>query len=160
MNWSRDFLVCGMLLLLAACNQVAAPTMSSETSPQPAATLSIDDTLTPESQMSDTQMTQPAQPSPSPGMQILIEKAREDLAQRLSISVAQINLVEAKEVVWPDASLGCPQPGMAYAEVLTPGYLILLKADNKEYEYHASKGTEVVYCENPMPPIPGTSESI
>lgn len=91
--------------------------------------------------------------------QNLIEIAREDLAQRLSLSISQIDLVDAKEVIWPDSSLGCPQPGMAYADVLTPGYMIILKAGDKEYEYHASKGTFVIYCENPTPPIPGTPDN-
>ena len=58
--WSRNFLVCGILLFLAACNPVAAPTLSSETLPQPVATLSIDDTLTQETLTNDAQMTQPA----------------------------------------------------------------------------------------------------
>jgi hypothetical protein len=57
--------------------------------------------------------TEPSLPIPSiPGLTTLIEKAKEDLAQRLSIPLSQINTVEAKEVFWPDASLGCPQPGL------------------------------------------------
>ena len=102
-------------------------------------------------------------PSPSTptasGLQSLIETAKEDLTRRLSISMTQISLVEATEVVWPDSSLGCPQEGMAYAQVLTPGYLIRLESGNKEFEYHASKGTFITYCENPSPTIPGTPEN-
>jgi hypothetical protein len=49
---------------------------------------------------------------------------------------------------------------MVYAEVLTPGYLILLNADSEEYEYHTSRSTEVIYCENPTPPVPGTPDDI
>lgn len=94
------------------------------------------------------------------GLQNLIDKAVADLAQRLSIPAAQIKLVEAAPVVWPDSSLGCPQKGMVYAQVLTPGYLIRLKASNQEFEYHASKGTYVIYCENPNPPVPGTPADI
>jgi hypothetical protein len=90
------------------------------------------------------------------GLQSLIDKATADLAQRLSIPVDQIRLIEASAVVWPDSSLGCPQEGMAYSQVLTPGYLIRLEAGDQEFEYHASKGTEVVSCENPMPPVEGT----
>jgi hypothetical protein len=101
----------------------------------------------------DTRMTQTP---PFSNLERLIVKAKEDLAKQLSIEIIEISLVAAREVVWPDASLGCPQPGMAYAEVLTPGYLILLKSKNIEYEYHASRGTEVIYCENPMPPVEGT----
>lgn len=108
----------------------------------------------------DIQMT-PSIPSPAnPGLQSLIDKAKADLAQRLSISVQNIVLVEATSVVWPNASLGCPQKGMVYAEVLTPGYLIILNADNNEYEYHASRGTQVIYCVNPTPPVPGMPGSI
>ena len=36
----------------------------------------------------------------------LVKKATEDLAQRLSIPLTQITLVEARAVVWPDASIG------------------------------------------------------
>ena len=93
----------------------------------------------------------PATPIP----QSLIEKAKDDLAQRLSISTIQINVVDAKEVVWSNASLGCPQPGMLYADVLTPGYLILLSANGQDYEYHAAKGSVIFYCENPLPPVEG-----
>ncbi|MGD8402485.1 MAG: hypothetical protein PVJ21_02415 [Anaerolineales bacterium] len=99
------------------------------------------------------QMTQVPIPS---GLQGLIDKAKEELSQRLSIELTEISLTKAEEVVWSNASLGCPQPGMVYAEVLTPGYLILLEVNNMVYEYHASRGTEVIYCENPMPPVEGT----
>jgi hypothetical protein len=94
------------------------------------------------------------------GLQDLIDKAIADLAQRLAVPVNEIVLLEATSVVWPDASLGCPQEGMLYAQVLTPGYLIRLESGNHEFEYHASKRTYMIYCENPTPPIPGTSADI
>lgn len=89
-------------------------------------------------------------------LQNLIDKASADLANRLSIQIVEITVVEATAVVWPDGSLGCPEEGMVYAQVLTPGYLIRLQSGDQEFEYHASRGTEVVYCENPMPPVEGT----
>ena len=84
-----------------------------------------------------------------------VSQAKEDLAKRLRVQTSDIELLKFEAVTWPDSSLGCPQPGMAYAEVLTPGYLIILTTNNIEYEYHASKGTEVIYCENPGPPVAG-----
>ena len=101
-------------------------------------------------------MNQPTPLAPGSGLENLVETAKADLTQRLSLPVDQISLVEAEAVVWPDASLGCPQPGMAYADVLTPGYRIILMAQDNAYEYHASRGTEVFHCENPSPPVPGT----
>jgi hypothetical protein len=83
----------------------------------------------------------------------VIEKAKEDLAQRLSISVTRINLIEAVEVVWSNSSLGCPQPGMEYLQVLTPGYRIQLESGGNIYEYHSNRDTYVIYCENPASPI-------
>jgi len=91
----------------------------------------------------------------TPNLQSLIEKAKADLAQRLSISVDQINGIEAQAVIWSNSSLGCPQPGMMYTEVLTPGYLILLNANGQDYEYHAGKGSDIFLCENPLPPVEG-----
>jgi len=91
-----------------------------------------------------------------PNLQSLVDKAREDLAQRLSISTSQINVVEAREVTWSNSSLGCPQPGMLYADVLTPGYLILLNANGQDFEYHTGKGSDIFYCENPTPPFEGS----
>jgi len=93
----------------------------------------------------------------NPTIQNLIATATDDLAKRISIPKDQIQTKEATEVVWPNSSLGCPQPGMVYAEVLTPGYLILLNANNQDYEYHAGKNSEAFYCENPTPPVPGMS---
>lgn len=98
--------------------------------------------------------TLPMTPS-VPGLEGLIEKAREDLAIRLSIPATEITVIEAAEVTWPDSSLGCPQKGMAYAEVLTQGYLIQLEYNHSIYEYHAGSGMEVFFCANPIPPVPG-----
>ncbi len=92
-------------------------------------------------------------------LQSLIEKAKEDLAQRLSIPIDQISVMQAREVDWPDTSLGCPQPGMYYLQVLVSGYLVLLDANHGKYEYHASWGGNVFYCANPHPPVGSASEN-
>jgi hypothetical protein len=88
-------------------------------------------------------------------MQNLISKAIDDLAQRLSIPASQINVLEASDVTWPNSSLGCPQSGIVYADVLTPGYLIVLNANGQNYEYHAGKSSDAFLCETPSPPVPG-----
>ena len=90
-----------------------------------------------------------------PGLQNLIELAIADLAARLAFTPSNILLLEAKSVTWSNSSLGCQQPGRAYAQILTPGYMILLKASDKIYEYHTNRGTRVILCENPSVPISG-----
>jgi hypothetical protein len=94
--------------------------------------------------------------STNPGIPVLTEKAKADLAQRLSISASQIKATETKEAIWPDASLGCPQPATVYAQIPTPGYLVLLVYSGHAYEYHVDIHGNTVYCENPTPPISGT----
>lgn len=148
------------LLLSAGCqaNPVDVeppPEIPLSTVADPASTL-----IPVSSPQGDPQMT----PSPTlpanAGLQGLIDNAISDLAQRLSIPVTQIKLVEAAPVVWPDSSLGCPQEGMLYVQVLTPGYLIRLESGNQEFEYHANRGTYVIFCENPTPPVPGTPADV
>jgi hypothetical protein len=95
----------------------------------------------------------------TPDLQDLIAKAKGDLANRLTISKTQINFVDISEVFWPDSSLGCPQEGKAYAQVLTPGFLIRLEYGNNQYQYHSGKGAVATYCANPIQPLPGIPDS-
>ena len=94
-----------------------------------------------------TQMNQPFPTSSNSISQNLIERAKEDLTQRLSISMTEIILVEVVEVEWSDSSLDCPQPGMEYLQVITPGYRIQLESGGNIYEYHSNRDTYVIYCE-------------
>ena len=91
-------------------------------------------------------MIPPVPTSSNSNLQSPIEKAKDDLAQRLSISITEINLVEAVEVEWSNSSLDCPQPDMDYLDVITPGYRILLEANGSQYEYHSNRDAYVVYC--------------
>lgn len=104
----------------------------------------------------DVEMTPSTTDPANPGVQGLIETARADLSERLVVPINTIVIVEMASVVWPDGSLGCPEEGMQYAQVLTPGYLIRLQSEDRIFEYHASKGSTVIYCENPSPPVEGT----
>ncbi|MBK8048576.1 MAG: hypothetical protein IPK16_16530 [Anaerolineales bacterium] len=72
-----------------------------------------------------------------------------DLAARLGVTPDQITVVSAEPVVWPDASLGCPQPDMMYAQVLQDGMRIVLSVDGKEYVYHSGETKAPFLCENP-----------
>jgi hypothetical protein len=55
-----------------------------------------------------------------------------------------VSRFEARE--WPDSSLGCPQPGRTYLQVITPGYRIFLTAGGREYEYHTNQSAMVIRC--------------
>jgi hypothetical protein len=82
-----------------------------------------------------------------PAIQNRVDMAIADLASRLSISTSEIKLVEATPVVWPDSSLGCPQPGMAYLQVPEDGLLIRLEVDGQIYPYHSGGTRNPFLCE-------------
>ncbi|MEI7847883.1 MAG: hypothetical protein WCK35_18930 [Chloroflexota bacterium] len=95
--------------------------------------------------------------SSSAELNALIEKARQDLSTRMSIALTEIKLVEATEVVWPDAGLGCGKADMMYAQMLTPGYRIVLSNGGAQYEYHSNKKQNIIFCEQAIP-LPGSPD--
>ena len=88
-------------------------------------------------------------PQPAPagqGAERVVQLARQDLAQKLKMSLEEIREVSVEAVEWPDTSLGCPQPGMMYAQVITPGFRVVLAAKDQTVEYHTDSGRRVVSC--------------
>jgi hypothetical protein len=90
---------------------------------------------------------EPAQVTPPPEAEQVVQLALEDLTGRLGLASEEVRLVSVEAVEWSDASLGCPQPGMMYAQVITPGFLVTLEAGGETYEYHTDTGDYVVLCQ-------------
>ncbi len=80
--------------------------------------------------------------------EMTVALAVDTLSRKLSVAKDDIIVVHMSSVEWPDTSLGCPQPGLHYAQVLTPGSLVLLQSDNKAYRVHVGAGRALV-CERP-----------
>jgi hypothetical protein len=67
------------------------------------------------------------------------------LAKNLGLETSEIKVVSTESVEWPDACLGVTQEDIACAQVVTPGYKIILEANGKQVEYHTNEdGTVVV----------------
>lgn len=92
-------------------------------------------------------LQEPAAMTPPAGAEEAVRLAQEDLAGRLGMASADVQLVSVEAVEWSDTSLGCPQPGMMYAQVITPGYRVVLEAGGQTYTYHTDEGRFVVSCE-------------
>lgn len=84
----------------------------------------------------------------------VVQLARQDLAWRLGMALEQILFVSVQEVQWRDASLGCPWPNARYAQVITPGFRVVLEAQGKTYEYHSDAGQRLVLCQGGLPSYP------
>ena len=74
-----------------------------------------------------------------------------DLARQRSVDASRIQVVGVESVEWSDSSLGCPEPGRAYAQVITPGFRIRLTLDGQPVVYHADRANRVILCANPRP---------
>lgn len=74
----------------------------------------------------------------SSSQQDILERARRDLAQRLSLSEQEIALESVEQTDFPDAALGAPIEDEMSAQVITPGWRIRLQANGEIYEYRAS----------------------
>lgn len=73
----------------------------------------------------------------------LVARAISDLQRRLQVEAGAIEVVSVEPTEFPDASLGVPEPGHAYAQVIVPGIIIRLEAKGAVYAYHGA-GERVV----------------
>jgi hypothetical protein len=93
--------------------------------------------------------SQAGQPDYAPELQALLDKAKADLTGAVGVNASAIHVQSIEEKTWNDSALGCPQPGVAYLTVITPGYRIVLEANGKDYAYHTSHD-EVVLCQREL----------
>ncbi len=87
--------------------------------------------------------------------------ARQTLAQQLGLDPAAITIVSADAVEWPNSCLGVVKPGEMCADVITPGYKVVLEAQGKKYEVHTSEnGASVRIAPAPGSSAPDTSDAV
>ena len=73
--------------------------------------------------------------------------ARKFLAGELEVDEGDLRLESSEGVQWSDASLGCPQEGMLYAQVITPGYKLVFDLSGTLRAVHTnSDGSHMVVC--------------
>jgi hypothetical protein len=160
-----------VLFAAAGCGRTPSPTAISPTATSPRATVPpakgqeaqpSDDTSPlpqPKSGQPDSATSPLPTPTPTPepsgeGAVIIPDEAAEpvqaaqaDLAERLGIEKGEIKVLSVEAVEWRDGSLGCPQPGMAYDMVITPGFRVVLEVEGNRYAYHTDTTRRVVLCQ-------------
>ncbi len=138
-----------LIIALAACRAAPQPTPVVETEPveqeEDAATATPSQPAPDESPLPQPEDS----PLPTPPTNPARAAAVDFLARELGFAVDQIAVVSSEAVDWPDASLGCPEPGVMYAQVVTPGYKFVLEAGGETYEVHTDEhGGNVALCES------------
>jgi len=158
MKWIGICLVLSLAVgLLAAC----APASSTGDVENPATTEEPGAAPTPRQGVVAVPSETPAENQPAEAAPVqqgayseeaasLVKQAQDDLAQRLGVPLDQIAVVSVSEVVWPDGSLGCPQPGLVYTQATMPGYQIILSTAALQYDYHADM-RRAFLCESRTP---------
>ena len=115
-------------LAVTACADESAPTQPEESVVEPS----------------------PADPTPVPGAESPDAVAAvADLATRLGVEPAAVEVVAVQEVTWSDGSRGCAKKGMNYTQSLIDGSRITLRVDGTTYEYHSGGSGGPFLCERP-----------
>ncbi len=127
-------------IILAACG---SPDDGGATTTSATETTTTSSAPAPESTTTTTTMGDLEMPAENDAVEAA---ALADLASRLGVSPDQITVVRLRAVDWPDASLGCPEEGMAYTQVVTPGFQVLLMVDERVFDYHAGSDGEAFLC--------------
>jgi hypothetical protein len=67
-----------------------------------------------------------------------------DAAKRFNVAESEVVLARAEQVTWSDGSLGCPEPGRMYTQMLVAGYRVVATTGAGALTYHTdSRGTAV-----------------
>jgi hypothetical protein len=67
-------------------------------------------------------------------------------AGQLKVSPNDIVLTRVEQVTWSDGSLGCPQPGLMYTQMLVPGYRVSVRHREQEAVFHTDARGASVGC--------------
>ncbi len=125
-------------LALTACGGVASQVASVSVT----TTTSVLETTSSQEQPVATE------PALDTELSAIVKRALADLAARLEVEEPSIEVLSAELVIWPDGSLGCPQPGMFYTQALVEGSRVLLRSGETTFPYHAGDNGEPFLCES------------
>lgn len=113
MPWRNDFgwiALVAALLMLAACQPVR-----------------------PVTQLTPVSIDAPALSGEEQG---IADAVLQFVAGQINVAPEMLRVQSVEAMQWPDASLGCPQPDMIYAAVVTPGYLVTVEHGDETYAVH------------------------
>jgi hypothetical protein len=83
------------------------------------------------------------------GKALAIEAAFAELESMEGPPPGEFDVIEVRAVDWPNACLGVDTPGIACAQVITPGYVVWLDNGLLAYEFHADTNGNVILANLP-----------
>jgi len=79
---------------------------------------------------------------PLPVLQSIVDL----IANETGEEVQTVTITAVEPVNWPDTFLGCPVEGSFAAQVITPGYRVMVEYKGKSYEVHTDMKGHAVTC--------------
>ncbi|RIK42554.1 MAG: hypothetical protein DCC55_08595 [Chloroflexi bacterium] len=143
--WSRVLiLLLSTLLLLAGCRSAQSP---------PPGVLAETPVATPAIPTAPPASDPPALAedlSQAPPVQMALQLLR----QQLQLGPEASEIVSLEPVDWPDQCLGISLPDRLCAPAITPGYRIIVRAEDREYEYRTDQeGSRIELAAAPEPAL-------
>ncbi len=83
----------------------------------------------------------------------IVDAALEQAAADTGMTPDDFEVDLAMQVTWNDGSLGCPEEGRSYIQVLTDGYWVVVTHDGDTYDYRSSMDAEFRMCGDGAPPV-------
>lgn len=85
--------------------------------------------------------------APDPELIYAIEAAKDNLSQKVGVQEDEIEEVSYERMQWPDACLGLAESGELCAQVITPGWEIVLAAEGQRYVYRTDDTGQLIRLE-------------
>ena len=76
----------------------------------------------------------------------ILDPLLDETAKLANVPRQQLVIVRAEAVVWNDGSLGCPEPGMEYAQTLVNGYWVVINAAGQAYDFRVGRDGSFRLC--------------
>lgn len=79
---------------------------------------------------------------PTPGVVDLpssvIDPVVDEIARVADVPLAEVVVVAAESITFPNGGLGCPMPGFSYTQVQVDGYKVVAVAGGTTYDYRGT----------------------
>ncbi len=138
-----------LVAAVAACAGAQITPPADEPAPAPSRTAQVETLATPE------QMLAPIAKATA-AAEAYLQRAVMVVAAEMNLAPAAVTVDGFRAVDWPDAGLGCPLPGMAYLQKVTPGYLVTLSSAGVVYAVHMDVAGMAIVCSTDGTPLPGS----
>jgi hypothetical protein len=77
----------------------------------------------------------------------LLGQILDDAAKHAGVPADQVRVTGVLEKTWSDGSLGCPEPGMNYIQIMIDGFQIFVEAGGRTLDYRTSSRGGYKLCE-------------